>query len=348
MSQENKRKEIFTYKCPWTAYSLAWCQRTEERHKLKLAVGSYKEEYSNQILIIQLKYPVGTKEGPDKDGEQYFEKLCEVEHPYPATKIMWAPPKFISSDMGAGEDKDLLATTGDYLRLWDVDGKQCELKAALNNNKHTEYCAPLTSFDWNTADPTIIATCSIDTTCTIWDISTMTPKTQLIAHDKEVYDVAFACGTDVFGTVGADGSLRMFDLRSLEHSTILYESPDLSPLLRLAWNRKDPNYLATIMADSPKAIISDIRVPSVPVAELIGHQAPINGIAWAPHSPYHICTCSDDGNSLIWDMTKTPKVIEEPIMAYAAGGEINQVQWSSAFEDWVGIDFDDCVQVLRV
>jgi WD repeat-containing protein 68 len=41
----------------------------------------------------------------------------------------------------------------------------------------------------------------------------MTPKTQLIAHDKEVYDIAFACGKDIFGTVGADGSLRMFDLR---------------------------------------------------------------------------------------------------------------------------------------
>ena len=41
----------------------------------------------------------------------------------------------------------------------------------------------------------------------------MVPKTQLIAHDKEVYDIAFACGKDIFGTVGADGSLRMFDLR---------------------------------------------------------------------------------------------------------------------------------------
>lgn len=41
----------------------------------------------------------------------------------------------------------------------------------------------------------------------------MAPKTQLIAHDKEVYDIAFASGKDIFGTVGADGSLRMFDLR---------------------------------------------------------------------------------------------------------------------------------------
>ena len=37
-------------------------------------------------------------------------------------------------------------------------------------NKNTEFCAPLTSFDWNENDPNIIGTSSIDTTCTIWDI----------------------------------------------------------------------------------------------------------------------------------------------------------------------------------
>lgn len=41
----------------------------------------------------------------------------------------------------------------------------------------------------------------------------MAPKTQLIAHDSEVYDVAFSNSKDIFGTVGRDGSLRMFDLR---------------------------------------------------------------------------------------------------------------------------------------
>ena len=37
-------------------------------------------------------------------------------------------------------------------------------------NKNTEYCAPLTSFDWNETDPKRLGTASIDTTCTIWDI----------------------------------------------------------------------------------------------------------------------------------------------------------------------------------
>ena len=57
----------------------------------------------------------------------------------------------------------------------------------------------------------------------------------------QVYDIACACGTKVFASVGADGSVRLFDLRSLEHSTIIYESappPDSAPLLRLAWNKQ--------------------------------------------------------------------------------------------------------------
>jgi WD repeat-containing protein 68 len=55
----------------------------------------------------------------------------------------------------------------------------------------------------------------------------------------------------------------MFDLRSMEHSTIIYESTELTPLLRLTWNKQDPNYLATILLDSQKTVILDIRVSSV-------------------------------------------------------------------------------------
>ena len=42
----------------------------------------------------------------------------------------------------------------------------------------------------------------------------------------QVYDIAFSRaggGRDMFASVGADGSVRMFDLRHLEHSTIIYE-----------------------------------------------------------------------------------------------------------------------------
>ena len=200
-------------------------------------------------------------------------------------------------------------------------------------------------------DPNLLGTSSIDTTCTVWGLETGQVlgrvnmvsghvKTQLIAHDKEVYDIAFSKaggGRDMFASVGADGSVRMFDLRHLEHSTIIYEDPTHTPLLRLAWNKQDTNYLATVAMDASEVIILDIRVPCTPVARLNNHRACVNGIAWAPHSSCHICTAGDDHQALIWDIQQMPRAIEDPILAYtAAEGEINQIQWGATQPDWIG------------
>jgi len=296
-----------------------------------LAIGSFVEQYNNKVELVQYN--------PESDQ---LEKTAIFDHPYPTTKIKWIPDP-------NGSHRDLLATTGDYLRLWNVtEGGSVKLDYLHNNNKNSEYCAPLTSFDWNETDPSMIGTSSIDTTCTIWDINTHQAKTQLIAHDEEVYDIAFARGTEVFASVGADGSVRMFDLRHLEHSTIIYESPDHRALLRLNWNKQDPNYLATILMDSPRTVILDIRVPSLPVAELKGHTACVNALAWAPHSSCHICSAGDDTQALIWDLSQMPKPIDDPILAYAAEKEVNNLQWSAATPDWVAIAFDKKLQILRV
>lgn len=161
------------------------------------------------------------------------------------TRILWEPPS------SQKQSTDLLATSGDHLRLWSLPSQptsstpisntitrsssreQTAQKltplALLSNSKSPEHTAPLTSLDWNTLSPKLIITSSIDTTCTIWDIPTLTAKTQLIAHDREVFDVRFcAQSVDVFVSCGADGSVRMFDLRSLEHSTIIYEPAEKS------------------------------------------------------------------------------------------------------------------------
>lgn len=147
------------------------------------------------------------------------------------------------------------------------------------------------------------------------------PITQLIAHDREVYDVAWSpASREVFASVGADGSVRMFDLRSLEHSTILYEatqptasssssskskpngsgsgtsptSPKItssssnsssstalpSPLLRLAFSPTSPTYVSVVHADSADVQILDTRNPGTPAMEVRGHKAAVNGMAW--------------------------------------------------------------------
>lgn len=183
---------------------------------------------------------------------------------------------------------------------------------------------------------------------------------------------SIALQAEVFATVGADGSLRMFDLRNLEHSTIMFETtntagsvggggstggPAAAPagnsgvpsLLRLSWNKQDTNFLATFSQDSSKTSILDVRMPAVAVCELGGHVTSTNGVSWAPHSSCHICTVGDDYQALIWDLsTLGTKPIEDPILAYTAEAEINNLVWSSALPDWVTIAFNNKMQILRV
>jgi WD repeat-containing protein 68 len=151
------------------------------------------EQYSNAVHIIKKR--TGSK---SDNLDQSLYTAGSFDHPYPCTKLLWSP------DIRNQSAKDLLATTGDYLRIWRIyddpsSGANTNLQnvvpkkeVLLNNNKTSEYCAPLTSFDWNETDPTLIGTSSIDTTCTIWDLEAQTARTQLIAHDKEVFDIAFA------------------------------------------------------------------------------------------------------------------------------------------------------------
>lgn len=197
---------------------------------------------TSQIQILDTQISATSPSSYTPNSPKYgveFVKVAEATHSYPVTRLLWEPPS------SQKQSTDLLATSGDHLRLWslpsdtpvhspsnsinrsshrDMPTTKLTPLALLSNSKTPEHTAPLTSLDWNTVSPSLIITSSIDTTCTIWDIPTLTAKTQLIAHDKEVYDVRFcANSTDVFVSCGQDGSVRMFDLRSLEHSTIIYE-----------------------------------------------------------------------------------------------------------------------------
>ena len=76
-----------------------------------------------------------------------------------------------------------------------------------------------------------------------------------------MHDIQFA-ENQRFGTVGEDGSVRVFDLNHLESSTIIYETQDRKPLMKLAWNPNDLNQLAVIPQDSPEVLLLDQRKPN--------------------------------------------------------------------------------------
>ncbi|CAJ0753646.1 15829_t:CDS:2 [Entrophospora sp. SA101] len=372
------KKEMYEYRAPWSLYGLDWSKRPGDE-SFRLAIGSFIEEYSNKIEIITLSELAYDDPYLPRPMASDFVRIAEADHRYPITKVLWEPYK-------GGSTPDLLATTGEYLKLWeiidDAGGNNVGNTIGANHhhigfkqqrlverqelkNQKADFKAPLTSFDWNEMDPSLAVTSSIDTTCTVWNVETGQAKTQLIAHDKEVYDVAFLTNaTDVFASVGADGSVRLFDLRKLEHSTILYEAsspqttlsskmynpPNNNELLRLCFNKIAPTYIATFHMDSSEVRILDIRSPGALVAELAGHKASVNCVNWSPNSSNSLCSGGDDCHVIVWDLgdSSPPKFHQDPYLAYRAPAEISQLSWSTKCPEWIAVVFGDTVQALRV
>eukprot|EP00792_Barthelona_sp_PAP020_P005191 TRINITY_DN2544_c0_g2_i1.p1 TRINITY_DN2544_c0_g2~~TRINITY_DN2544_c0_g2_i1.p1 ORF type:complete len:359 (+),score=60.96 TRINITY_DN2544_c0_g2_i1:58-1077(+) len=334
-------ESIYQYDSEWPIYAMDWSR--SEQHPFRLGLGSYIESHQNYLGIVELNSETNK-----------VQQMCSTVLVYPPTKLLFHPqPNIVNGD--------IIATTGDFLRLYSVDDKSKNIiQISKLTNQQSSHCAPLTSFDWNETDPNLIVTSSIDTTCTIWDLEQEKVSTQLIAHDKEVYDVAFSNNSHLFSTVGADGSVRMFDLRNLGHSTIMYESPMINnktmPITRISYNKKAAHLLSCIPLDGSSVILIDVRAPNKAVSELRAHKNGVNAAAWSPSSSKNIATSGDDKYTFIWDISKFP--VEYPSLAYCSRGPNENLKWSQANTNWLSVCYtyydkeqnsksSHCLELLR-
>lgn len=75
--------------------------------------------YLTQLNFVMLQVQLV---GLDEESSEF---ICRntFDHPYPTTKLMWIPDT-------KGVYPDLLATSGDYLRVWRVSRCSCQLLLA--------------------------------------------------------------------------------------------------------------------------------------------------------------------------------------------------------------------------
>eukprot|EP00835_Amoeboradix_gromovi_P003978 NODE_286_length_11757_cov_0.187768.p4 type:complete len:328 gc:universal NODE_286_length_11757_cov_0.187768:6605-5622(-) len=241
------------------------------RKSSKLAAATSNISCENEIIIL--------------DCTDMWHEYFRIPIRYPITKLQWSPY------MGNGVS-DLFATTSSCLNIYSGDDASHQASFGVN--------IPLSSMDWNVIDPSMIVTASINTTCAVWDLTVGQAKSTVIIHDKEILDVSFCANSrDTFATCGADGSIRMFDMRSL---TIIYEVPNEVPLLKVDWNIIDPNYILAVPAVNNEILIIDKRYPSVPVTQLRYHTDSINDAQWCYNSD-RILSCGDDSKLLVCDFS---------------------------------------------
>jgi WD repeat-containing protein 68 len=295
----------------------------------KIALGSLDMSLDNQITILNIK-------------DDRLIPVINEYHQFPISKLMWCP---YTSNNG------ILGASSDYLRIYKYNEEEniLEKKADLFNKK-SKYSDPLTSFDWNRQNEALVGTASLDTTCTIWDLNKEAIRTQLIAHDKQVLDIAFSQDENTFISAGADGSIRLFDLRSLEHSTILYECKQGTPIIKLAWNKQNIDQISSISMNRSSVQIINISSTDKMKRELKSHCADVNAMAWAPHTSSHLCTVGEDGFAYIWDLLSLEENngITQPYLQYHASEPIKNVCWSESNHKWIGITYRNTMRLLKL
>ena len=316
-TESYENKNIYDYFTNMKLYGIAF----QNGNCPRLAISSLEKRLDNKIEILDLI---------DND----LKKVCEQKIGYPCTKVLWSPNKNKSS---------LLAFSSDFIQIYDYNEEKraLNLQTRLTSTK-SKYCGALTSFDWNVVNDSILGTASIDSTCTIWDLNKQSIKTQLIAHDKEVFDIQFGAGENIFISGGADGSVRLFDLRMLDHSTIIYETKGV--INKLAWNLQDPNFIAALSLEKNIIYIFDSRMNvNVSLDELNLHKEPVTSCVWAPDNPSQLCSVSEDCSVIISNIGNE----QNNNVSYTAPCPINNVDWCKSFTEWIGITFNDRVQLLR-
>ncbi|KAF4658600.1 ddb1 and cul4 associated factor 7 [Perkinsus chesapeaki] len=308
-----------------------------------MAVGSaQRHSMNNYIAIVQ----------PDSSDSCGLSVSATCRHGFPPSHVLWMPST-------AGPLSSVtLASSSTSLRLWrlqqplggsessvspefdDDDGQHQGVGSAGGQmlpgsieqiaklqNTHKTVSAPMTSFDWSTVSPSRVAAAAVDTTISLWDVSREKMDTQMIAHDKAVLDVAFAADSDkIFGSVSDDGSLRLFDSRDLDHSTIMYESPSPPgsnasppPLYKLYWNKWDPHLIATFSEDSIYGLVFDTRkgfesISLNPICDgsIDTACAGTNAMAWC--NSHTLATCHGDGNVKLYDPLRRSSTSEKPLL----------------------------------
>lgn len=135
---------VLHYESQSPIYALDWCHThgpnsSRARSAFRIALGTFVEDYRNRITIVGLPDESSLLEsnpnaGYNNSGSQSgsnananggsggsdFVVLAEAMHGYPPTRLQWEPASAVGQSWPIKTSgAELLATTGDALRVWE-------------------------------------------------------------------------------------------------------------------------------------------------------------------------------------------------------------------------------------
>lgn len=209
---------------------------------------------------------------------------------------------------------------------------------------------------WNNHREGHLLTASIDGTTKLWDITKYSRASRVLDNPVDDFesdkngtnDVQWIPTHDsVFGTVGEDNKVNMFDARTRSK---VQESPTQHThgINALSFNHQNPFCLTT--ADSNGELnIWDIRDFSKPIFNIHNaHEGSISTVAFNPNKTNILASAGAEDNLVkLWDFSRN----EEDQLLFKHGGHmlgVNDIAWNPHV-DWMisSVSNDNTLQIWK-
>lgn len=241
-----------------------------------LACSSFLPETSNFVELLSI---------PNADPE-VVSSVGRLPHYYPASRVRW---------MSA----DLLATSGDYIRIWDTQG---QLRRLLRHDANPKgVCAPITSVDAVTGGR--LASCDVYGVCSLWDAEVGT-KTGAINLEQPLCDVAF--GPDgILAVAGERGDVFVMDPRQPENVHVLPLRNRVCGPARIAWSPSSSGMLAVAWQGEQGGLAVYNGLQKSPGRLLQSASRRCGAIAdlqWSHDFAEYLCCASEGGGVEVWQV----------------------------------------------
>ncbi|KAL2937100.1 WD-40 repeat-containing protein MSI2 [Bienertia sinuspersici] len=234
----------------------------------------------------------------------------------------------------------------------------CDPELRLRGHEKEGY-----GLSWNPLKEGYLLSGSYDCRICLWDVSSM-PQSKVLdstsvfqAHESIIEHVAWHTKNEnMFGSVGDDGKLMIWDMRSdkPQHSVEAHEKE----VNYLSFNSFNEWVVATASSDTTIGLF-DLRKLTSPLHFLSSHTEEVFQVEWDPNHETVLASSSDDRRLMVWDLNRVGDEQLEgeaqdgpPELLFSHGGhkaKISDFSWNKN-EPWMisSVADDNTVQVWQM
>jgi histone-binding protein RBBP4 len=289
----------------WHSHTIQWVTSFgtpvgQDKMFEKVIIGTNSEE-TNYLLITNVQSPDYNPLSKELvDWNITIDK--KINHDGEVNKAIYMPqnPCIIATQTSYGE-----VLVFDYTKQPsepDPNGK-CSPELTLRGHKEEGY-----GLSWSPILNGKLLSASEDDIICLWDINSMSKGGVIYAinafreHRAIVNDVAWhPSAENIFGSVGDDRKLMLWDTRSNNASNIVHAHA--SDVHCLAFNPHHEFILATGSLDESIALW-DIRNFKYKLYSLEAHKDAIFQLQWSPHNENILASSGEDGRLYVFDVSK--------------------------------------------